>query len=605
MARRGCSWLWVWGLLLLQGCNSILHVPDGARYESPDGRRSAVVQQGRVVLDGRPEAPRFDGIAAGGVVFSRDGRRMAYIGMRGSQNFLVVDGQEHGPFDGVVQSGVAFSPAGTHVALLLRQKDHWHVWLDGHLGRPWDGIAVGHPVFSADDVHAAWAARRGDTWVVELDGAEQVNGSTILAEGVGFTADGRLYVAYKAGDGWRVRLGDAVGEAYDGLMKPGLIVGPKQRALAYIGLRGKQVVVCVDMACGPPHAGVGTRVRVDSWNLGEDLLRAVFIGAIGGVIGGLTGTSPASMAPMMPTTSGSPAGRYLRAGSVVFSPDERHHAYVGSDEIDRVVVDGRPALTLPVAARVDWMRFDVGSQVLMLRVAGEPALRALPVADLPRHEDAGEGAATLLLRLPAADTLVFADDRFAGVAPERLRLAPGRHVLHLQSPGRQPLRQEVDLAAGQELMLEVDLAPEPVRQVVQSAIERLADPKLLPGPKLETHDLWRGRLSASLPLSEEVLGLARYGGGNDALLFGDRALWVYTESSSRSSTKRSFQVSYADLARAAPATGHRAFEVELTPEVVINTAGMSLSKDKLLEFLQGLRNALAALPAEALEASRP
>ena len=106
-------------LLALQACTSILHVPDGARYQSDDGNRLALVQQGRVVLDGQPQASVFDGVANSGVNFSPDGRRVAYIGMRGSKYFLVVDGREYGPFDGIAQAGVQFSPSGKRLSCLL------------------------------------------------------------------------------------------------------------------------------------------------------------------------------------------------------------------------------------------------------------------------------------------------------------------------------------------------------------------------------------------------------------------------------------------------------------------------------------------------------
>lgn len=78
-----------------------------------------MVRPGRIVVYGRPGTLQFDGIADGGVIFTRDGRRTAYFGMRGSKNFLDVDDRGHGPFDVISKEGVKMSANGRRVALTL------------------------------------------------------------------------------------------------------------------------------------------------------------------------------------------------------------------------------------------------------------------------------------------------------------------------------------------------------------------------------------------------------------------------------------------------------------------------------------------------------
>ena len=90
--------------------------------------------------------------------------------------------------------------------------------------------------------------------------------------------------------------------------------------------------------------------------------------------------------------------------------------------------------------------------------------------------------------------------------------------------------------------------------------------------------------------------MALYSAGVDALVFGESAIYVHNESSSRSSWPQSHVVSYADFARRPLPTDHRVFEVTLAPGVVLKTSGMSLAKERLIEFLQSLRAGLAAVP---------
>ena len=583
------SWRFVTAavLLALQACTSILHVSDGARYQSPDGNRSALVQQGRVVLDGQPDAVVFDGITNSGVNFSPDGRRVAYIGMRGSKNFLVVDGREFGPFDGVSQAGVLFSAGGKHLSLYLVRDDRWHVWLDGMLSPPYDGVISANPVYSRDESRVAYAVRRGQAWSMVLDGVEQPPVKSVLDD-FGFTAGGELYAAYQLADGWRVRIGERSSEPFDAIGKPGLIRSGSGRALAFIAIRGQQVFVCVDLVCGPPHRKVGTRVLIDRSIFGDNFWKLLGAGVVLGLVGG-QGVS----------VSGGGSASYAIVGSVVFSPDDRHHTYVASDPADVIVIDGGAArVDVPTGQSVESMKFDDSSQVLMYRLSGDPSrVLAAPVPGAPRHDGAGaSSAATLSLKLPDANLLVFVDGRYAGLSPSTLQVVAGAHVLRVQAPGRVGKELQVNIAPGQELTVSLDAAAEPIRAAAQSAIAKFNDPKLPLAFKTQRDHVWRGRIMAQVPHSEEVIGVALYGAGADAVIFGESAIYVHNSSSLRSAWPQSYVVSYADFARRPLPTDHRFGELTLAPGVVLRTGGMSLAKERLIEFLELLRSELAAVP---------
>lgn len=581
-----CRLVTLAALLALQACTSILHVPDGARYQSDDGNRLALVQQGRVVLDGQPQASVFDGVANSGVNFSPDGRRVAYIGMRGSKYFLVVDGREYGPFDGIAQAGVQFSPSGKRLSLYVVRDDRWQVWLDGALSPPYDGI-ISYPVYSRDESRVAFGARNGQAWSLVVDGVEQqpVKG---LLDNFGFTASGELYAAYQLADGFRVRIGDRTSESFTAINKPGLIRSASGRAIAFIAARGQEVFVCVDLVCGPPHRQIGTRVLVDRSIFGDNFWKALGAGVVLGLVSG-----------QAVSVSGGGSAHYTIVGSVVFSPDDRHHAYVASDTADVIVIDGSAArLAVPPGQTVESMRFDDSSQVLMARVSGDPSrVLVAPVPGAPRYDGAGAGAvATLRLTLPAADTLVFVNGRFAGLSPSTLQVPAGPLVLRVQAPGRLAKEVPVNAAPGQELTVVLDAPDDPVRAAVQSAIVKFDDPKLPLAAKAKRDHIWRGRILAQVPHSEEVIGVALYGAGADALIFGESAIYVHNEFSSRSNQPQSYVVDYADFARRPLPTDHRFGALTLAPGVVLKTAGMSLSKDRLIQFLELLRSELAAVP---------
>ena len=508
-------------VLLLQACASILNADDGSTYNSLDGRRSAVVQQGSVTVDGRPGTHKYEGILKPGVSFSSDGSRVAYVGVRSGKHYIVVDNEEYGPYDGIATSGLHISPAGKRIAAEVVVGERWRMWVDGTTGRDYDGLMASGPAFSPDEAHIAYGARTGKSWAMVVDGVEQDAVDTILDGGIAFTSAGSAYLGFKSKDGWRVRTGQWTGEAFEALNKPGILTVPQRDSVAYIGRRNGKASVCIDAQCDQPFPLIGTLVNVDSGGFGEGFMQALLWGVVGGVAGGLTGANVP-----MPFVGSGPSTRLAIYASIVFSPDGRHRAYVAFDTVPKLVIDNVIVADLAAGAQPSWMQFDDSSGVLMYRLANDAALHGVAVP-------------------------------------------PGTEV-----PG------------------EFNTPADPVRATVLAALGGFGDRKLLLASKAPPNDVLKLRVLADIPLHDEVLGYA-VGDGSGALVFAQSGIYVRNEHSSRDSRSRAYFVPYATLARSPRATAHPAFEVVLTPDVVVQIASMPVSKNSLIEFVETLKLRLA------------
>jgi hypothetical protein len=87
-------------LLILSACASPVQPTAQQGQQTP----SAVVNG--------TEGKQYDGVS--GLIFSPDGKRMAYVATLGKKMLAVVDGTEGNQYDGI--SGLVFSPDGTQVA---------------------------------------------------------------------------------------------------------------------------------------------------------------------------------------------------------------------------------------------------------------------------------------------------------------------------------------------------------------------------------------------------------------------------------------------------------------------------------------------------------
>lgn len=74
----------------------------------------------------------------GSLVFSANGKRVAYVAKRGEKWLVVVDEVAGEEYDSIGRDGVAFSPESDQVACLARRRDRWLVVVDGVEGAEYD-----------------------------------------------------------------------------------------------------------------------------------------------------------------------------------------------------------------------------------------------------------------------------------------------------------------------------------------------------------------------------------------------------------------------------------------------------------------------------------
>jgi hypothetical protein len=173
----------------------------------------------------------YDSVGEGGVFFSADGNRSAYMAKRGDKWFLVVDQVESEAYDSVDGSPV-FSPDGQHVAIAALKKPAWYAVVDGKLSPAFPGVdqpvLAGNPVrcahvvwrgkqrtvvadglgeskefeaidnlaFNADGSHLIYKGRRGEKWIAVIDGKEGPEFDFV--EDLAFTPGGK-HVLYRGG----------------------------------------------------------------------------------------------------------------------------------------------------------------------------------------------------------------------------------------------------------------------------------------------------------------------------------------------------------------------------------------------------------------------
>lgn len=156
-------------------------------YKSPSGAKWSVVVDGSKVKEHDQAIDPF-------LIFSGDGKRLAYTLMGGKKERVVVDGAEGKIYEHV--SSPLFSPDSQHVAYRAWQGGKQLVVADGTEGKPYDTIAG--VVFSPDSKRMAYAARAGRMWFVVVNGIEVASYSAVSTPR--FSPDSRhvTYIAVAA-----------------------------------------------------------------------------------------------------------------------------------------------------------------------------------------------------------------------------------------------------------------------------------------------------------------------------------------------------------------------------------------------------------------------
>jgi Tol biopolymer transport system component len=136
-------------------------------YFSPDSRHVAFAardldrgKQEFLVLDGK-EGPPWDAVLGGTPTFSPKGDRHAYLARQGGRYVVVVDGQAGRPYERILRP-VLFSEDGRHVAYLAdRGKHAWTAVIDGREGGTSFSVVPGSGHFEPSGVFRYLALRPG------------------------------------------------------------------------------------------------------------------------------------------------------------------------------------------------------------------------------------------------------------------------------------------------------------------------------------------------------------------------------------------------------------------------------------------------------------
>ena len=225
---------------------------------SPDGKRFAYAENGRVVVD---DVAGKQYTKVGRPVFSPDSRHLAYLAQEGgsgspvraidafshraqdSRWFLVMDDRPVALDCDSAVWGPAFSADGKRLAYVAVKDKKVSLVVDSHPGPAYDEMSFGSnrtPPFSLDGNRVAYAAKKDGDWRVVVDGEELAAYREIGAGSPSLSPDGK-HVSFSARkktgpyDDWNVVIdGKMVGE-YAEVLQPRF--QPRWKSL---GVRGRK-----------------------------------------------------------------------------------------------------------------------------------------------------------------------------------------------------------------------------------------------------------------------------------------------------------------------------------------------------------------------------
>jgi len=155
-----------------------------------------------VVVDGK-QSEVFEGFAQGSLVFSPNGKHVAFVGTRPGKHCMVLDGEVH-EYDGIGEQGALFSTDGEHVGWVAARDGKQIAVIDGEESPPYDGISPPGLLFSPDSRRHAYSASSAGKQLVVANGEEGPLFDSVA--GLKFSAKGQhlVYVATRGTEGFGV-----------------------------------------------------------------------------------------------------------------------------------------------------------------------------------------------------------------------------------------------------------------------------------------------------------------------------------------------------------------------------------------------------------------
>jgi WD40 repeat protein len=199
------------------GVAGITLSPDGKRlaYIGVEGNTQMLVLDGKVVTESTSSDGGND--VANAMAFSPDNQRFAYSHQRGGRWRLWVDGQEGEAFDAFGKASIQFSPNSRRIAFAAVNQGKWLVVTDGQKSAAvFDLVGTRYsPVFSPDSEHVAYSAKLDGDWFLVVDNEKKPTRYSSI-KSMAFSSDSR-HLAYHARrpDGWHLIVDSKpVGKAY-------------------------------------------------------------------------------------------------------------------------------------------------------------------------------------------------------------------------------------------------------------------------------------------------------------------------------------------------------------------------------------------------------
>lgn len=319
------------------------------------------------------DGPRFDAIGSEGIVFSADGRRIAYPAVRDGRWVMLLDGQVLGPWDGVADP--VFSDDGARFAFLAESASRWHAVVDKAPGPDFERIQAGTLQFSRNGAHVAYAAVSGRCAIVVVDGAASPCLDGVVALRV--LDGGTVAMVVRDGARFRFRLGSELGPPYDVIGE--WVVTEDGRRAAYAAGAGGLWSAVVD---GVP---TGAWDSVRHLRFGDGGRRVVW------------GAAEGPWAQVV--VDGRPGPRFRAVSALLVAPRSPGFAYAAHDEAGAwVVTEAGPrgpfadVLDLALSPRGDGLAFVARTDGRVRVVHGDRETRfevvvegSLVVSDDGRH----------------------------------------------------------------------------------------------------------------------------------------------------------------------------------------------------------------------------
>lgn len=178
-----------------------------------------------------------------GAIFSPDAKRVSFLGRRGREFFVLVDGKPFGPYQFVGRSQEFFSPDSQRWTFAARLEGKWHVIDTGKPGPAFDEIRG--IFFSKNSKRLSYIGRRGDHWHVVVDRDVGLPVEAIVYGRTLFSPDSKQ-VAYVMATGSKVFvvLNGEPSAGYDHVSR--FLFSPDSERFAFAATRGKHAFVVID-----------------------------------------------------------------------------------------------------------------------------------------------------------------------------------------------------------------------------------------------------------------------------------------------------------------------------------------------------------------------